>query len=75
MTCQDATALLSDYLDAALGPDALADLERHLGECAPCLAYLNTFRVTQSLAAEAGRIELPDEMKERLRSFLLDRLR
>ena len=75
MTCQDAIALLSDYLELALGAETIADLERHLGECAPCVAYLNTFRATRKVAAEAARVEMPDEMKERLRSFLLARLR
>lgn len=75
MTCQDAIALLSDYLEMALGAETLADLERHLGECAPCVAYLNTFRATRRVTAEAARAEMPEEMKERLRSFLLARLR
>lgn len=75
MTCQDAIALLGDYLEMALGAETIADLERHLGECAPCVAYLNTFRATRKVAAEAARVEMPEEMKERLRSFLLARLR
>jgi predicted anti-sigma-YlaC factor YlaD len=75
MTCQDAIALLGDYLELALGAETIADLERHLGECAPCVAYLNTFRATRRVAAEAARVEMPEEMKERLRSFLLARLR
>ena len=75
MTCQDAIALLSDYLELALGAETIADLERHLGECAPCVAYLNTFRATRKVAAEAARVEMPEEMKERLRTFLLARLR
>jgi hypothetical protein len=74
MTCQDAVALLSDYLEIALGPEAVADLERHLGGCAPCVAYLSTVRATRRVVAEAGR-EMPDEMKARLHSFLVDRLR
>ena len=75
MTCQDAIALLSEYLEMALGTETIADLERHLSGCAPCVAYLNTFRATRRVTAQAGRIEMPDEMKVRLRSFLLDRLR
>jgi len=53
MTCQDAIALLGDYLEMALGAETIADLERHLGECAPCVAYLNTFRATRRMAAES----------------------
>jgi len=75
MTCQDAIALLSEYLEGVLGTDLLADLERHLAECAPCVAYVNTFRATRRLTAEVARVEMPDEMKARLRNFLLDRIR
>jgi predicted anti-sigma-YlaC factor YlaD len=75
MTCQDAIGVLSDYLELALGPEILADLERHLSDCAPCMAYLNTFRATRGMAARAARVEMPDELKARLRTFLIDRLR
>ena len=49
-------------------------LERHLRDCRPCLAYLETYRKTRSLAATAERVEMPPEMKTRLRQFLRDRL-
>ena len=74
MTCRDAIALIADYLEMALTPELLADLERHLRDCAPCRAYLATYRKTTSLAAEAQRIPMPEEMRERLRHFLLEHL-
>ena len=46
----------------------------HLRDCAPCRAYLNTYRKTRELTAKAGRAPMPEEMKQRLRRFLLDRL-
>ena len=75
MTCQDAIALLGDYLETALGAETLADLERHLADCAPCVAYLNTFKATGAAVAGTERVEMPAEMRERLRSYLLARLR
>lgn len=75
MTCKEAIALMLDYLDAALEPLTLERLEAHFSECAPCRAYLATYRKTRELAAEANRVEMPDEMKERLRRFLLAQLR
>ena len=44
-------------------------------DCAPCVAYLNTYRRTRDLAADVNRVAMPDEMKTRLRAFLLERLR
>jgi anti-sigma factor RsiW len=74
MTCRDAIAVLADYLDQALAADALAELERHLADCAPCRAYLATYDKTRVIGAEAQQVAMPEEMKTRLRRFLLDRL-
>lgn len=75
MTCQDAIAILGDYLEAALGPEVLERLEEHLRDCEPCVAYLRTYRRTRALVGEGGRVEPPEEMTARLRRFLLERLR
>jgi anti-sigma factor RsiW len=75
MTCQDAIALLSDYLEGVLSPDFLRELDEHLSGCPACRAYLATYRKTRSLASDASRVEMPEEMRTRLRDFLLARLR
>jgi anti-sigma factor RsiW len=74
MTCRDAIGLFSDYLEPAMSAEALAELERHLRDCAPCVAYLNTFRRSRELTREASAVEMPPELKQRLRQFLLARL-
>jgi len=75
MTCRDVIDVLSDYLEGALTPEVAADLERHLADCVPCRAYLATYRRTRALGTQAARLEMPDEMRTRLRDFLLARLR
>ena len=75
MTCREAISLLADYLEATLAPDLFEQLEAHLRDCPPCIAYLNTYRRTREVAAGASQTEMPDEMKARLRAFLLERLR
>jgi hypothetical protein len=75
VTCRDAIAMLGDYLEAVLGEDVLRRLEDHLRDCAPCVAYLNTYRRTREMAAEVNRIEMPEEMRGRLHEFLLSHLR
>ena len=75
MTCHDVIDVLADYLDQVLPPEIAADLERQLAGCEPCRAYLATYRRTRALGAQAARLEMPDEMKARLREFLLARLR
>jgi anti-sigma factor RsiW len=75
VTCKDAIAILADYLESTLSPELVEKLEEHLRDCAPCRAYLATYRKTTSLAANAGRVEMPEEMKTRLRELLLAQLR
>ncbi len=65
---------LSDFLDGSLSPGVIADLERHLVGCAPCIAYLNTYKKTHDLTRRAARVEMPEEMKARLHVFLLKQL-
>ena len=75
MTCREAIDVLADYLDGTMPRDLAAELERHLADCAPCRAYLATYRKTRALGASVARVEMPEEMQERLRRFLIDGLR
>ena len=75
MNCKEFIALLGDYLEMTVRPETVAELEEHLADCAPCQAYLKTYRRTRELAAAAERAALPPgmpaEMKAHLRAFLL----
>ena len=73
-TCRDVIAIIGDFLDQTLTPDVLGQLEQHLRNCQPCRAYLNTYRKTRRLVGEAGRVEMPNELKSRLRRFLIEQL-
>jgi anti-sigma factor RsiW len=75
MTCRDAIAIMGDYLESLLSDEALAELEAHFQDCAPCRAYFATYRRTRDVAGAEGRVEMPSEMKERLRAFLVERLK
>ena len=75
MTCRELIDVLQEYLDRELAGDVVAELERHLEDCAPCRAYLATYRKAREVGAAAGRVAMPEEMKTRLRRFLLDKLR
>ncbi len=75
VTCKELVVdLLYDHLEDALDKDLAAELEAHLAICAPCRAYLETYRKTRALAAGSSRPVMPEEMKARLREFLLRRL-
>ncbi|OLB99917.1 MAG: hypothetical protein AUH30_03975 [Candidatus Rokubacteria bacterium 13_1_40CM_68_15] len=73
MSCRELIAVLDDYLEGALTPESHEELEAHLRACPPCCAYLATYRKTRSIAAAAHRLDMPEEMKERLRQFVAKR--
>ena len=66
--------VLAEFLEQTLSSDLASELEGHLRDCEPCLAYLNTYRKTRGLVARAGQVEMPPELRARLCRFLLDRL-
>ena len=74
MTCRDAIEVLADFLDGTLPADVGAALGAHLKGCPPCRAYLRTYAKTGRLVGQAGRNEMPEELKKRLRAFLLEQL-
>ena len=57
ITCRQAVALMTDYLDGALGPDDRALVEAHLAECENCAEHLRQIRIT---VAVTGRIREQD---------------
>jgi hypothetical protein len=77
-TCRDVVELLLDYLEAALDADTRAALERHFGDCAPCLVYLRTYDRTRRLVGSVARDDAPEPLPElameRLRQLLRRRL-
>ena len=75
MTCQEAIVVLAEYLEATLDTGAVRTLETHLAGCDECRAYLATYRRTVGAVGAAAKVAMPDELRRRLRSFLLGRLR
>jgi hypothetical protein len=69
--CRQIVDLLADYLEGTL-PRHLAELlEWHVDGCAPCVAFLNTYRGTIRAARTVLReVEIPPELKQRLLAVL-----
>jgi len=73
LACREAIARMSAFLGRELGPLDVARIALHLSTCAPCRAYLRTLRATIRIAGRAADVEMPEEMKGRLRALLSDR--
>ncbi|HMF12034.1 MAG TPA: zf-HC2 domain-containing protein [Gemmataceae bacterium] len=70
MTCRELVELLLDFLDGELPDDRRQLLETHLALCPPCLAYLETYKVTIRLTRRLPNEPPPPELLERLKAVL-----
>jgi anti-sigma factor RsiW len=70
LTCKDVIGMLLEYLEATLGQATVEAFDRHLAICPECQAYVATYRKTRDLTGRVARVEMPDEIRSRLRGLL-----
>jgi hypothetical protein len=69
--CKECIDLLYDYFEGTLDQDTTKSLEEHFEECPPCISFLNTYKSTTALCRDTlNQIEIPDEVRHTLQSFL-----
>jgi anti-sigma factor RsiW len=73
--CKDVFALLSQYLDLELPPDACRKIEAHLASCAPCIDFAESLRKTVELCRQYRPSELPEPLGKQAREQLLEAYR
>ena len=75
-TCRDVILeFLADYVDGTLDLESARALEEHLRACGACMTYLDTYRKASELVGRhAAKGAMPDEMKDILRRFMLERM-
>lgn len=70
LECRQIAELLGDYLEGTLPRQTRELLEWHIEGCAPCVAFVNTYRGTISAARKLRDVEIPVELKKRLLTVL-----
>jgi anti-sigma factor RsiW len=70
--CKEIFALLSDYLNLELPPDACQEIETHLAACPPCIKFAESLRKTVELCRGYRPTELPAPIGQKAREQLLD---
>jgi RNA polymerase sigma-70 factor, ECF subfamily len=68
--CDEVFALLSDYLNLELPPEACAEVERHLAGCVPCEEFAESLRQTVALCRQYAPQEMPAPLSAQARSEL-----
>ena len=72
LTCRELDALLSAYLEGELAKAARLAFEQHLRVCAPCVAYLASYRETMRLGRRAcdPEVDAADAPRELVEAIL-----
>jgi len=70
MECRQIAELLADYLDGTVPKETRELIEWHIESCAPCVAFVNTYRGTIDAAKKLRDATIPPELKQRLLSVL-----
>ncbi|WP_116245830.1 anti-sigma factor [Nocardiopsis sp. FIRDI 009] len=71
--CREVYDLLRDYVSGDLPEPRRRAVEFHIGDCADCWSFLDTYRRTVELGREMGEEEMPAEVYARLVDSVRDR--
>lgn len=64
--CRQIAELLGDYLEGSLPRSTQELIDFHIDGCAPCVAFLNTYRGTVDATRKLPDVPIPVELKKRL---------
>ena len=70
MNCTGVIRELSNYIDGALDPVVVQELERHLSHCDDCKMLLDQTRKTIEVFCGSKKVELTSEAKTRIHAAL-----
>jgi predicted anti-sigma-YlaC factor YlaD len=71
LTCQQVTDIIIDYLNDDLQSETKRLFDNHLQGCADCRAFLATYHSTVRATRSLSYDDVPEEMRTRVRQFLL----
>ena len=69
--CKQIFAILSEYLDLELPPEACAQIEGHLRNCPPCVEFAESLRKTVELCRDYRPETMPAPLSAGAREELL----
>ena len=78
MKCQEIFERLGDYIDRELDDEICKEIEGHVENCEPCIAFINTLKKTVELFQGVGVAEAkeaaPDAVSSNLERFLQENI-
>ena len=73
MTCSEFMKELTDYLDNTMDQHTRAEVEDHLQWCHNCYVVCNTTKRTIEIYRDFQVFELPDDLRNRLRTAIISK--
>lgn len=74
-SCEDLRIELSNLLDEDTEAGVREEIERHLAECQSCQVLVDSTRKTLTIVTDAGRLELPAGVSDRLTALIMEKVR
>ena len=68
--CREIFALLSQYLDMELPPEACAAMEQHIASCSPCVEFAESLRKTIDVCKQYEPLAMPAQLTAEAREQL-----
>jgi len=75
VNCKKVVVELTSYLDGVLDSSTKTELELHLSRCTDCRLVVDTCRKTIQIFCNSEPVPLPEDVRSRLHSALLERFR
>jgi len=75
VNCKKVVVELTSYLDGVLDSSTRTELELHLSRCTDCRLVVDTCRKTIQIFCNSEPVPLPEDVRSRLHSALLERFR
>ncbi len=66
ITCRQMVEVLQDYVSGELSVEHAQHVQIHLQACPPCVAFVESYKVTISISQKLPQQPIPDSLQQRL---------
>ena len=70
ISCHQLIEFCLDYVEGVLPDDEQERFRRHLSLCPDCVRFFETYRKTPEVSREALKAQMPESVRESVRSYL-----
>ena len=70
LTCRQLAELLHDFVSGELADEANANIQVHLDGCPPCVAYVESYRITIQVTKSLSPRPMPESLQAKLAKML-----